>query len=168
MKRMKWVWTCSTVLLLALTTTASWAQEGMPGELPEPGIAVVGFSQETAPALDAAYVGTAELNVNGESYQVESSSTPLVLTGQVDFLGRLVATSSHVYRLADGSTLTTVDELRLLPTQPGWFMVRGTMEITGATGIFANGQGTIDVWGQIQIGETEITAISLLDGRILF
>jgi len=168
MKQLKLVWLYSTVCLLALMATASWAQDEPPPVEPEEGLVVIGVSQETASSLEGPYAGSAVLNILGESFDVQSFSDPLVLTGEIDYQGRLVATSAHVFQLADGSTLTTVDELRLLPTQPGWYAVYGKMEITGATGIFANGHGTIDVWGQIQIDDTTVTAMSLLEGRILF
>jgi hypothetical protein len=166
MKRIKLVWMCSALLTMALVATQIRADDPPPVFPEEQGIVLSGLSQESSTSLQGAYSGTAVLSINGETLEVISSSDPLVLTGLVDYLGQAVATSAHMFNLGNGNTLTTVDEVRLLPTQPGWFVVNGTMQITGGTGIFANADGNIAVYGQIHVDEFSVDAMSLLEGRV--
>jgi hypothetical protein len=171
MKRMKLVRLFPVMLTLVVMTSVCWADDPDPDPVPPSddsiqGIALSGVSQESAAALDGAYVGSTALTIGGVPGEAVSISDPLALTGAVDNFGCLVGRSAHVFNLGNGNTFTTVDDLRLLPTQPGWFLVYGTMEVTAGTGKFAQVHGKIDVYGEIHVDETSVTAMSLLEGRI--
>lgn len=173
MKRMKLVGLFSTVLTLALLATVSWADEpeGEPvlTSPPEdiPGLVLVGVSQQFAPTLNGAFSGAGTLTVNGVAMPVTIISEPLVLADGLDNYGRLVGTKTTLIDFGNGDTLTTVDEVFLTPTEPGWYSVQATMTVTGGTGVFANATGVIDTTGIIQTDGESAQALWLMEGRIL-
>ena len=169
MKRATWVWLGSTAMALALLATASWADVPERGEPVDPAdqtISIAGVSQELSPSLDGARSGAARLTINGESYEVTILSDPLVLADGPDNFGNLVGTMAHFIDFGNGNTVSTVDEMILTPTVPGWFQVAGKMTITGGTGIFSNIRGLIDVEGLIQLDGPGAIALSLMEGTI--
>jgi hypothetical protein len=170
MNRMTLGWLGGAVLTLGLMAAASWADDPAPMDPPEPdvpGMAIAGVSQEYAPTLDGAYVGSAVLTVNGVPLPVTIASSPLTLAELPDNFGRIVGTSAHYLDFGGGNTITTEDEVRFSPTQPGWYLVTATWKITQGTGMFANAGGEIGVYGEIHVDEAGVTAMSYLDGRIL-
>jgi len=176
MKRVKLGWLFTTVLLLAMPAAMSWAdhtEPGDPGEIVAPadliaeGVGVAGSSEEFANTLDGAFSGMANLTVNGVTLPVQIQSQPLALAELPNNFGELNGIKTTLLDFGDGNTLTTVDEVSLLPTEAGWFSAHATMSITGGTGVFANARGFIDAYGVIQTDGGVAHAVWLLEGRIL-
>jgi hypothetical protein len=158
-------WSLSATLTLTLFVTLSWA-----GPFPVEVVTnIAGVSHETAPSFQGApFTGSARFGVDDMSYEDQASSTPLVLVG-ADNEGAWIATSSHVFKLADGLSLHTVDELHLHSTRnPDWFTVSGTLTISGGTGLFATARGAMDVMGTLHITEAGVETLFLLEGPLIY
>jgi len=156
----------ASLLALTLIAVGSRADEPEPVIPDDPGIGVVGVVQASAASWQGPYAGTVGLNLNGESLDATISSELLLLTGLIDNFGRQVVTSSHTFDLGNGHTFSTVDDLFVIPTQPGWYTVVGRMQITSGTGNFTQAWGWLDVFCEIHEDGSSAHASMLLGGRV--
>jgi len=155
-------WLLPTLLTWPLWGTTCWA-----GPFPVEVVTnIAGVSFASAPSLTAEAQGSARFGIEGTIYEGASRSDPLVPVGE-EGLGDLVKTA-HVFQMGNGDTLNTTDELHLRPTQPGWFVVSGTLTITGGTGIFATATGAMDVMGTIHVTDSGVDTLLLVEGPLIY
>jgi hypothetical protein len=157
----------TTVLALALMTTASWADDPEPEPPPEAPITViVGDCQESATSLDGVYVGTAFVTLNDVPFAVASVSKQLALEQQAD--GTILRTMVRVLEFGFLTTCTIVSEEVLIPTAPGWYSLSGTVKIAGGTGMFEIAHGQAVASGQLRVDELSASATWTLKGAFYF
>lgn len=157
------------VLSLAVMATVTRADDPDPMVpiVPDlPGVAIVGQCQESATARNEPLVGSAELNINGESYLASSIGEPLAVAELPGNFGWYGATTAHVFDLGDNNRLMTMDEEFLAPVGPGAFIVTGTMNIVGGTGRYGTARGYLDVYGLVTLDASSVNAMTRVEGRI--
>ncbi len=87
-------------------------------------------------------VGPATVSIDGDSMSMLSIATVLESRPLPD--GTIFGRVTHTFEFGDGSTLTTLDHSRLVPTgTPGVSQFRPSRVITGGTGIFAGAAGRL-------------------------
>jgi hypothetical protein len=88
------------------------------------------------------FQGTAVFTIAGETSNVSVTTNLLGPPGATDD-GTLHARTSHVFVFADGSSIVTLDNAVLSPTEtPGLYNLSSRLEIIGGTGVYENACGS--------------------------
>lgn len=94
--------------------------------------------------------GPGDIRVGGESYAVVSTATILGIAPGPGHT--LLGQSSHLIDFGGGNTITTMDEVRLVPIDAvGNHVLLVKAEIVGGTGDFANASGNLTFNGMINL-----------------
>ena len=111
----------------------------------------VALRSQLARSSKGGFLGMAEVRANGVGRWAQVTQQLNIPEAPAED-GFLHATGSHVFLFADGSSLTTLDEVLLTPTDTeGVYGLDGALVITGGTGVLASATGSLSLIGNLDL-----------------